>query len=716
MGVRQRQLGVFYNNDTLKCCNPLFFAEMARDLILGLNQYTHSAAVCVLDTNGKMLFCGEKERVSRKKHDGGDTADLVEHALNAVGAELSDVRMVCANNHLFRIDRFHDSVDWSTALFQYRSSYVSDFNLLPGIERLELSHHLAHAWSALPYAPFDNGIIVVADGMGSTLHEMQMPGENYFTDLSLDKHPQFHEVERKDEAFGWREGESAFLFEGGNIQQLFKRFIPEPSPSLLYNYGFEDMSSLGALYSRVSSHIFADWNACGKVMGMAPLASEWNKDYKRQPILSGSLDDLVIDWPRLRNAANPNQWDDEKNRGAYASLAADMQSDLETVMLEKLQDLRAKTGAKNLIFVGGVALNSTLNGRIHREAGFEQVFIPHYPGDQGLAVGCAAFAYAQLNNQQLPAQQQALSPYSGVAYTDDDTAAALNDCQDWVEEADLEDTDVADVVAQAINDGQIVAWFDGRSEFGPRALGNRSILADPRRGEMVERINSAIKKRESYRPFAPSVLEEKVSEWFDDASPSPYMSLTVQARADKAEQIPAVVHADGSSRIQTLSANDNAKYHDLVQRFEKLSGVPMLLNTSFNIKQEPIVEAPADAMKSFLDSDLDLLVINGRLFRQRKFPEMLTGSMIPLAAPNFTAESVSNAEGDNMSVRLMVRGETFDIEQIELGLLEVCNGENALHDITDYFKEHWDVEQDTIMSHLQGLYSRCLVSIITPQE
>ena len=218
---------------------------------------------------------------------------------------------------------------------------------------------------------------------------------------------------------------------------------------------------------------------------------------------------------------------------------------------------------------------------------------------------------------------------------------------------------------------------------------------------MVERINSAIKKRESYRPFAPSVLEEKVSEWFDDASPSPYMSLTVQARADKAEQIPAVVHADGSSRIQTLSANDNAKYHDLVQRFEKLSGVPMLLNTSFNIKQEPIVEAPADAMKSFLDSDLDLLVINGRLFRQRKFPEMLTGSMIPLAAPNFTAESVSNAEGDNMSVRLMVRGETFDIEQIELGLLEVCNGENALHDITDYFKEHWDVEQDTIMSHLQ---------------
>jgi carbamoyltransferase len=689
---------------------------MARDLILGLNQYTHSAAVCVLDANGKMLFCGEKERLTRKKHDGGDTADLVEHALTAVGAELSDVRMVCANNHLFRIDRFQDSVEWATALFQYRSSYTSDFNLLPGVERIELSHHLAHAWSVLPYAPFDNGIIVVADGMGSTLHEMQMPGENYFTDFDLESHPQFYDVERKGEAFGWREGESAFMFEGANMQRLFKRFVAEPTPSLLYNYGFENMDSLGALYSRVSSHIFADWNACGKVMGMAPWAKDWNKNYQHQPILSGDLNDLKVDWQRLRNEPHPNAWDDASKRGAYASLAADMQSDLENVMLEHLQDLRAKTGAKNLIFVGGVSLNSTLNGRIHREAGFEQVFIPHYPGDQGLAVGCAAFAYAQLNAQQLPTPQQSLTPYSGVEYSNDDIEEALTEWQDWVEEADLDGLDVLDVVAEAIDSGKVVAWFDGRSEFGPRALGNRSILADPRRGAMVEKINSAIKKREAYRPFAPSVLADKVSDWFEDDSPSPYMSLTVQARAEKAEQIPAVVHADGSSRLQSVTASDNPKYYDLISRFEKLSGVPMVLNTSFNVKQEPIVETPADAMKSFLNSDLDLLVINGRLFQQSEFPEMLTSSMIPLAVPNFTAESVSNSEGDNMSVRLMVRGETFDIEQLELGLLEFSDGKNTLHEIVEYFNENWSVEQDTILSHLQALYSRHLLSIIVPQS
>jgi hypothetical protein len=194
------------------------------------------------------------------------------------------------------------------------------------------------------------------------------------------------------------------------------------------------------------------------------------------------------------------------------------------------------------------------------------------------------------------------------------------------------------------------------------------------------------------------------------------MSLTVQARAEKAEQIPAVVHADGSSRLQSVTASDNQKYYDLISRFEKLSGVPMVLNTSFNVKQEPIVETPADAMKSFLNSDLDLLVINGRLFQQSEFPEMLTSSMIPLAVPNFTAESVSNSEGDNMSVRLMVRGETFDIEQLELGLLEFSDGKNTLHEIVEYFNENWSVEQDTILSHLQALYSRHLVSIIVPQS
>ncbi len=670
----------------------------------------------MLDANGEMLFCGEKERITRKKHDGGDTAELVEHALDAVGAQLSDVRMVCANNHLFRIDRFEESVEWATALFQYRSSYTSDFNLLPGIERIELSHHLAHAWSVLPYAPFDEGIIVVADGMGSTLHEMQMPGDKYFTDFDLESHPQFCDVARNGEAFGWREGESAFTFDKGKMQRLFKRFVAEPTPSLLYNYGFENFESLGALYSRVSSHIFADWNACGKVMGMAPWASEWNKNNKHQPIVTGSLNDLKVDWDRLRNEPHPNQWADESKRGGYASLAADMQSDLENVMLDHLQDLRAKTGAKNLIFVGGVSLNSTLNGRIHREAGFEQVFIPHYPGDQGLAIGCAAFAYAQLNAQQLPTPQQALSPYSGVDYNHADTEKALSEWQDWIEEADLDSVDLLDVVAEAIDAGKVVAWFDGRSEFGPRALGNRSILADPRRAEMVEKINSAIKKREAYRPFAPTVLADKVGEWFENDSPSPYMSLTVQARADKAAQIPAVVHADGSSRLQSLASADNPKYYDLISRFDKLTGVPMLLNTSFNIKQEPIVETPADAMKSFLNSDLDLLVINGRLFQQREFPEMLTSSMIPLAVPNFTAESLSNSEGDNMSVRLMVRGETFDIEQLELGILEFSDGKNTLGEIVEYFEENWSVEQDTIMSHLQGLYSRRLVSIITPQQ
>ncbi|MDP6963467.1 MAG: carbamoyltransferase C-terminal domain-containing protein [Planctomycetota bacterium] len=689
---------------------------MARDLILGLNQYTHSAAACILDAKGKMLFCGEKERVSRKKHDGGDTSEIVEHALNSVGAEISDIATVCANNHLFRIDRFHQSLEWATALFQYQPSYLSEYNILPGVKRLEMSHHLSHAWSALPYAPFDHGLIVVMDGMGSTLHEMQMPGDNYHSDFDLEKHPQYFEADRHQDAFGWREAESAYVFSGHEMQCLHKRFVAEKTPTLLYNYGFENMESLGALYSRVSSHIFADWNSCGKVMGMAPWVNTWNNDYQHHPILSGELNDLQVDWKRLNGAAKPNAWSDSSNHPHYSRLAADMQTDLENVALKHLEDLRRRSQAKNLVLVGGVALNSTLNGRICRESGFDNVFIPHYPGDQGLAAGCAAYAFSQLAPPDAKIERAPLNPYAGREYCDADTEEALSQWQDWVEEAELDDFQLDEIVAQAIADGQVVAWFDGRSEFGPRALGNRSILADPRRGDMVAKINSAIKKREAFRPFAPTVLESHVNEWFEDDTPSPYMSLTVAVREQHAEKIPAVVHEDGSSRIQTLGRDHNPKFYDLIERFYQISNVPMLLNTSFNIKQEPIVETPTNAMRSFLFSELDLLVINGRLFKQRDFPEMLTSSMVPLAAPGFTAETVSNSEGDNVAIRVMAHGDTFDVEQLELGILEVCNGENTLHQIVDYFEQNWDVEQSTVLEQLEALYSRRLVSITLPQE
>ncbi|MDA0666937.1 MAG: hypothetical protein O3A95_04075 [Planctomycetota bacterium] len=699
---------------------------MGRGLILGLNQYTHSAAACLLSAEGEVLFLGEKERLTRKKHDGGDVADLVEHALETVGATREDLALVVANNHLFRIDRFHETIAWDTALYSYRESYVSPFNLLPGVKRLEVSHHMAHAWSVMPVVPFDDGLIVVMDGMGSTLQEMQRPGEGYSSEFDLPETDAFQSFPRGLEsgnspapAFGWREGESVFQFEGLQMQRRFKRWIAEKTPILLHNYGFENMESLGAIYSRVSSHVFGDWNTCGKVMGLAPWASEWDAGGTRKPVLQGPLEDLKVDWERLRKEPAPNGWAEEANRPKYARLAEDLQRDLEDVVLEFLQRQREESGKTKMAFCGGVALNSTLNGRIHREAGFEEVFIPPYPGDQGLAVGCAFYGLHQLakqSGQDLPAQRKPISPYGGRVPKASDYQDGLQEYGAWLEEAELGEGDLLEVVADAIADNQVVAWFDGPAEFGPRALGNRSIFADPRCGENISRINLAIKKREAFRPFAPTVLNEHAADWFDEVTPSPYMSLTVSVKEDKRALIPAVVHVDGSARIQTLEATAHPKYHALITAFFERTGVPMVLNTSFNIKGEPIVETPREAALSFLQSDLDLLVLGDQLFQKRTFPDPLRGGLIPHAFEGFNAEVVSDAQGESVSTRILARGSTFDVEQLELGLLEACDGATPVQDIITHFAEEWDVEHPALIGGLERLYGMCLISFSEPEN
>lgn len=694
-------------------------------LTLGLNQYTHSAAACLLNADGKPLFLGEKERITRKKHDGGDCAELVEHALQSVGAELGDIGLVVANNHLFRIDRFHETVDWATALYQYRESYLSPFNLLPGVPRLELSHHLAHAWSVLPYCPFDDGLIVIMDGMGSTLHEMQLPGEGYISEFDLPHADAFQafptgveQGQATRRAFGWREGETVFSFVGQELARVWKRWIAEDTPTLLHNYGFENMDSLGAVYSRAASHIFGDWNHCGKVMGLAPWAPEWAPQQSRRAVMSGPLENLQVDWERLRAEPHPHEWQNEEARPGFARFAADVQADLEDIVLEFLQRLQQQSGAKNLAFAGGVALNSTLNGRIYREAGFEQVWIPPYPGDQGLAVGCAAYGHAQQAKATTSAAPSAkhlpkapLSPYGGRAWSAEDIEAAYQQYAPWLEEAEMKDEQLVPVLADALADGQVVGLFRGRSEFGPRALGHRSILADPRDGEMVARINQAIKKREGFRPFAPTVLAAEVPFWFEHSAPSPYMSLTVGVRPAQQAKIPAVVHADGTARLQTLAPGAEPFFEEVIQAFRERTGVPMLLNTSFNILSEPIVEAPSDAAWSFLRADFDLLVLEDRLFRRRELPEVLPLDGQVTAVPGWTAESVSDAQGETMSLRLMAYGTTFEIDQLQLGILEAIGAGAVLGELLEAFAADWDVPRETSLEAILSLHQQCLLAL-----
>eukprot|EP01035_Chromulina_nebulosa_P027308 gene27308-35887_t len=511
---------------------------------------------------------------------------------------------------------------------------------------------------------------------------------------------------------GYREAESAYVFDRNScvLKPVFKRWSRERSPPELYNHGFENMESIGAVYSRISSQILGDWNACGKVMGLAAWADkkksaarEWifskqninelslgDDFYHKVNMMSGSLisdDSFQINWKEIESLQRSNQWSD-KNFGYNANLANSVQSDLESVAVELCSSLKATTGCANLALVGGVALNSVMNGRIKKDCGFDNIYIPSAPGDEGIAIGCAIYGlqrkreqdnFERIQNakkqsaaapvdafpsdifnfprskvdqllsqsqamvdeslkqskmeipenagvgksssniieispeveQKIPFHQQRMSAYQGKQFTVEELDTALYDMDPWItfERFDSDEELIADA-AEALNSGKVISWFQGRSEFGQRALGSRSILADPRRVELRRFINDKVKQREWYRPLAPSVLDDFSGDWFEDLSnhqnESPYMSLTATVRAEKQDIVPAICHIDGTARLQTVSQSDSPLYYALIRAFYKLSKVPMVLNTSFNRKSQPIVESPIEAIQTFLSCQGDI--------------------------------------------------------------------------------------------------------------
>lgn len=615
--------------------------------VLGLNKYSHDAGCCLLSTDGAHSIVVPNERLSRRKHDAGDTAAAVQFALEARGASLEDVVAVCSNNHHHRVAPFERRLPWTVELGLYPKSCLAPHNLLPKVPHFELSHHLAHAWSALAQAPFDEGLVVVMDGMGETFDAMakhhasatstgHAEADAYDHDLQLlpcDRWG-FAQVPRVLEAHTtYREAETVYSFRGSEVRKVFKRWVPVRSPSELYNHGFENLESLGALYSRVSSHVFGDWNVCGKVMGLGPWAARWRSaapSAARSSLLSGRLDGvgddaLSLDWSRIVSLPHPNGFhatmaqagvnaldaslgddvaaggDVAERRAFYAELAATVQVDLEETALDFLSRLQQRTGHTNICIVGGVAQNSVLNGRICREAGFENAFIPPCVGDEGIPIGCALYAQHVLLprlgfSPPPPPSRTAWSAYQGHEYAEQDIESAIEEFAPWLERvessgADKEDVDPVALTVQALMDGEVVCWFEGRAEVGARALGHRSILADPRRGDIHRRVND-IKQREQWRPLAPSVLAEHADEWFDGVPScgSPYMSITASVKPEARSKIPAVTHVDGSARLQTVAKANAPLYYSLILAFFALSGVPMVLNTSFNLAGMPIVE------------------------------------------------------------------------------------------------------------------------------
>ena len=507
---------------------------------------------------------------------------------------------------------------------------------------------------------------------------------------------------------------------------------------------------MGALYSRISSHIFGDWNACGKVMGLTSYARP--EEVATLPrFMEGALvtGEFAVNWDALAALEQPNEWReaDAATTAHYSRLAGRVQADLEETALPWIRELKARTGAENLCLCGGVAQNSVLNGRIARELGFRRVFIPPYPGDEGVSVGCALWGFAALAGRagggsaedkgQQPQQPSPaphpplrrryapLPPYQGRAYSEAQVQAeALGPYDPFiVVERRPSMESVVEATVDALTQGEVVAWFQGRSECGPRALGARSLLADPRVAAVHPFLNR-VKGREAFRPFAPSVLAEAACDWFEGAAgpdgpdgpdggsgvDSPYMSVTLPVRPERRGEVPAICHVDGSARLQTVREQDNPWYYRLIQAFARRTGVPMVLNTSFNIRGEPIVESPAGAVRSFLSTHggVGLLVLGQFLVRRRPFPVGDAGGAgsldpalcVPRRADGILLEEVVRDAGTGVarSVRVAFGSEDgrplwVDLaSELDLFVLSSVDGVTPLEDLVEEIVE--SLEED----------------------
>jgi len=569
--------------------------------ILGINAYDHDVSACLL-RDGEIAYAIAKERITRKKHDAGFYQEVVDYCLAAEGITLDDIELVVRNCYVLPVEdievRLASMPDMP--LKERRQAAKSPLHRSKSNNVVTVSHHLAHAYSAFAVSPFDEGVVMVVDGVGSyssDIHESDQLADNV-NPLA-------------------RESESYYKFSGSKLETLKKVWL-NPERGFLSDEFFT-MKGLGAIYSRVSSYIFADWNKCGEVMGLAPYGRP-DQVKRLIELNNGALN--IPDWaaedfhqPYLMEAKE--KWDDSPDMQHWKDVAWRVQDDTEKILTERAIWLREQTGAKNLCICGGVALNCVANGKIVREAGYDNVWIQPAAGDDGIAIGCAYYGHLAIQNK--PRNFVMHHAFLGAPYNDQEAEAAADKLLVRCETFNGPRQSICAETAKVLADEKVVGWFQGRSEFGPRALGNRSILADPRNPAMKDVLNARVKFRQAFRPFAPIVLAERASEIFEGDEDSPFMLLAKRVRPEWKDKIPAIVHVDGTARVQTVRREHNERLYLLLKEFEKITGVPVLLNTSFNIRGEPIVETPADAMKCFLSTGIDYLALHDMLIAKSPY-------------------------------------------------------------------------------------------------
>jgi len=552
----------------------------SRAYVLGTG-LSHNGSVCLL-ADGEVVLAIEKERLTREKHDGGNDQAAMQYVLDRAGITLDEVALVVQNENF---GMFRDG----------NTQYEGQDRLLTEATRVvTISHHLAHAYSAFGPSGFDQASVFVVDGCGNAYEDCIdiAPGT-----LVGDIPPGLEHA--------YYEKDSYYASQGGTLRTVAKDFSPWGAlgwpltpPSTMH--------SSGCTYQTFSRYVFGDFSDNGKLMGLAPYGRPGRFDF---PIFELRDGRALLCRENLKTFASPakSRTALKSNFQYYADVAHYVQKEIEDALLYTLRDRFERSSSRNLAYAGGVALNAVANTRILREAGFERIFIQPAAGDNGLAIGCAYYGWLQVLDRKRVRSNR--TTYLGASYPADRIRRAIAEA--GVEVEVERSSDVAAQTARLLAEGKVVAWYRGGAEFGPRALGHRSILAHPGLPGMRDHINTNIKFREDFRPFAPSVIAHEAARYFDcDGYDSPYMIQVFDVRPQYRDQLVNVVHEDGSSRLHTVTEESEPTYFRLLQEFGALTGLPVLLNTSLNKRGMPIVETPEEAISFFLDCALDVIVLD----------------------------------------------------------------------------------------------------------
>ena len=595
--------------------------------ILGLSAYYHDSAAALV-INGEVVSAAQEERFTRKKHDARFPSNAIRYCLQSQKLEIHDLDAVVyyekplltferlLETHLATAPRggrsfiaamqvwLKEKLFLKSEIKKQLREIASPNQDLP--ELLFSEHHLSHAGAAFYPSPFDQAAILCMDGVGE-----------------------------------WATT-SAWLGDGKELKPLWEINFPH---------------SIGLLYSAFTYYCGFKVNSGEyKLMGLAPYGDPRYVEQIKQNLIdikpdgTFRLDLRYFKFHRgfrmtsskfHRLFGSPPRKAESELTQMHMDLAASIQVVTEEIVLKLATSIQKETGATKLCLDGGVALNCVANGRLLREGPFEKIWIQPASGDAGSALGAALVAHHQHFDQPHTARQ-----HDGMAGTYLGPSYSNTEIQSFLKVADapylsLKDPDLFEQLAEHLSNGKVVGWFNGRMEFGPRALGSRSIIGDPRNRQMQSIMNLKIKYRESFRPFAPSILEEEVATQFELKTESPYMLLVAPVKQDLCirmtpeqeklfgieklniprSSIPAVTHVDYSARVQTVSKHTNPRYHQLIEAFRRRTGCPSLVNTSFNIRGEPIVCTPEDAYRCFMRTEMDVLVLENQLLLKEDQPQ-----------------------------------------------------------------------------------------------